>query len=134
MNWDYKYFKPEELLSPDGLVLLQRGVLPISEDAIIKLEAIREFYDTPFYVNHGFLHLRGFRSPREAFKLYGTHKFTFHSWCAFDVTQDKMPIDEFYESLKYNHKLFGIGGLGYYPHSNFVHIDFRAGDLVKWQK
>lgn len=134
MNWDYKYFKPEELLSPDGLRLLQRGVLPISEEAIYRLIDIREFYNTPFYVNHGFLFLRGFRSPREAFKLYGTHKFTFHSWCAFDVTQDKYPIEEFYNSLIENKELFGIGGLGFYPHSNFVHIDFRDGSFATWQK
>ena len=133
-NWDYKYFRPSELLSPDGIALLERGILPISSAAIHKLIRIREFFNTPFYVNHGWLTLRGWRSPAENYSIHKDYRFSFHTWCAFDVTQDELPQEEFYQALKDKKNLFGVGGLGLYKASNFVHIDFRDSSFATWQK
>ena len=128
-----KYFTPDELLSPDGLKLFNRGIMPLSEAAIHLLEKIREHYNTAFYVNHGWLKLRGFRSPAENFSIYGKHKYTFHYWCAFDVTQDKLTAEEFYWDLRRKKERFHIGGLGLYKSSNFIHIDFRDGHFATWE-
>ena len=132
MKWRFKYFEPHELLSPDGMALYARGVLPIDANAILKLEKIRGDFNTPFFVNHGWLQLRGFRSPRENFSIYKDNRYSFHFWCAFDVTQDKFSPKDFFDLLRNKKEEYGIGGLGLYESSNFVHIDFRKGNFATW--
>lgn len=141
MKWRYsKYFAPKELLSPDGLELFARGIFPLCENKMEQFIAVRQYFGTEFFVNHGWLTKRGWRSPEENRKIYeakgdpNPNKYSFHFWCAFDVTQDKMSAREFFEELKKHRRLFGIGGLGLYEASNFVHIDFADTGFRQWQK
>jgi hypothetical protein len=63
--WRWKYFRPQEVLSPKGLELHSKGFCMIQPQALDQLEAIRKHFDTPFYVNRHKLKLRGYRSPKE---------------------------------------------------------------------
>lgn len=117
-------FKPEEVLSPDGLGLVRKGDFPISLAAMDKLQAFRTHLGKPFKINQpGLLH-RGFRSLRENFAI---NKWTYSYHCAgiaFDVTVPGLSMQELHDEAK----KFGFTGLGLY--STWVHMDVRP-DIVR---
>lgn len=125
---ELKYFKKEELLSPEGLILLRdRGIQAQSTGSLLFLDRFREAIGKPISVNYpGKIELRGFRTPRENFAIYGTHRYTYHFWCAFDCTPSNMDLWEFFKAA------VDYGWSGAYIHTerNFVHLDRRPGP--KW--
>jgi len=124
---DLKYFNKHEWLSPDGLVLVNRGIIPHDPRFLLMFDDFREYIDVPIQINNGKHRLRGFRSPAEQYRLYNnTHRFTYHFWCAADSTPKGMDLWEyFYAAVK-----FGFRGAYIDPAANFVHLDYRPGP--KW--
>lgn len=130
-------FKIEEILSPDQLSLFNRkGVFPYSFRALDKLQAFRRFVDKPFLINHMGLQRRGSRSMREVFSINSDTRgkdraweYSFHLWCAFDISVDGLSPMELFE------KAIGFGqwgGVGLY--NSFVHCDDRDhfGPVAHW--
>lgn len=114
-------FKPEEVLSPDGLKLVHNhGVFPLQFSALDKLQSFREQIDRPFTINTEQHKRRGWRSIKENYDI-NRYDFSFHvAGCAFDISVDGMGVDEFKEeALK-----FGYTGIGLYQ--TFVHLDLRS--------
>lgn len=121
MEWDLQFFEPKEVLSPDGLALLDRGILPISFQALRQLERFRALVGRPLRCNHGNQRLRGFRSMRECAKLYGEDRlFSFHLWCAFDLSSDYIAPDVLFKKAVRSGLFGGIGSYGW-----GVHVDCR---------
>lgn len=125
LGWQSRYFKPEELLSPDGLELAKRGVIPIHAPTVTFLDGFREYVDIPLYVNHDGLRLRGFRSPEEHLSLVakGTtkNKFSFHcQGVAFDLSSKAIKPKE----LGLLAKTYGWRGVIVY--GNWIHVDMRS--------
>lgn len=127
MEWQFKHFKPEELLSPDGLKQLAQNIMPLRSEAVQDLEVFRVFINRPILVNHGHLGLRGYRSPKENDSIYGDNRPSFHiAGCAFDISCPGMDTEELYKWAN----SFGWKGIGKY--STFVHVDMRSGDQARW--
>ena len=120
---DLRNFDKPEVLSPAGLDLLERGIIPQSPEAVLKLDVFRDFIGLPLFCNIGIHVLRGFRHPEEQAKIYKYHKYTFHFWCAFDISSPKLDAEDlFNEAVK-----FGWKGVYLDVDRNFVHVDYRGG-------
>ena len=113
-------FKPEEVLSPDGLLMVQNHqVFPVQFSAMDRLQSFREHLDKPFTINVGVFQRRGWRSVKENFDV-NRYDFSFHvAGCAFDLSVDGMSIDQLAEEAE----RFGYTGIGKYY--TWVHIDTR---------
>lgn len=123
----FRYFKPEEILSPDGLQQYDKGNFLIQGFALKSLNVIRENIEEPIYINHAGLKYRGYRSPDENAILEGSADFSRHvQGIAFDCTI----TSEAWERLALAAILAGAKGIGYYPEKNFMHIDFRTSEQV----
>lgn len=139
----WPHFKPEEILSDDQLTLLTlHGVMPYSFRALDKLEQFRNQIvnttksDAVFIVNYGESKRRGARSLWDAYEVNRQQKgeskkwaYTFHLWCAFDLTVPEMTTKELFD-LALKSKLWG--GIGLY--NTWVHVDDRDhfGDVTTW--
>lgn len=129
VDWKKRWpnFRPEEVLSMDGLTFLEYGYLPIQMSLLDKLEKLREVIGKPIIVNSGVNTHRGYRSISENSKLEGAAT---HSWhckgCAADVSIAGMTPFEVGEVAT---KL-GFTGVGIYD--TFTHIDIRLGEYVTW--
>jgi uncharacterized protein YcbK (DUF882 family) len=137
-------FTKEELLSPGGLLLLSKGVLPLRVESVDKLQAFRETVNRPLFVNMPFHHYRGFRTPEENRRIYqkfrivsdkdkdfdsSDNRFSYHlQGCAFDITCPEMEIGELYLAAKE----FGWRGIGIYK--TFIHVDDRPGVYTEWRQ
>ena len=113
----YPSFAPEELLSPDGLILFESGTLPMQVVFLNMLQGLRNIVGRPFLINHGEHKRRGFRSKRENDAVGG--KFAHPLGIAADVTVKGLSPKEFGEVAKD----FGFSGIGVY--NTFTHIDIR---------
>jgi hypothetical protein len=124
----WPYFKPKEVLSPDGLELLYNNAfIPFDGEFLDEVHGFRDYLrfkynqDIKLLANHGDLYFRGYRSLAENKKVEGA-KYSQHLWGrALDLTPINLPLDIFFTEAKH----YGFGGVGYYPDSNFVHIDYR---------
>lgn len=122
-------FRPEEVLSPQALVIWkQSGNLLINPHAMDMLEEWRSKVGR-ILVNNDRLTLRGYRSPEENLSVGGA-KFSRHvQGIAFDTTPLDMDLHQY-------HRLaleFGWGGVGLYR--TFVHLDTRPilrGRIFSW--
>jgi hypothetical protein len=136
-NWRWQYFKPEEVLSPDGLAMLNRNNLKLQADAMNKLVRFREKLGLPISVNHSSLHYRGYRSEKENKKVGGVIDSPHSQGIAFDQTCYDMSLAQFamamimytWSEIRTNagspdHK--GFRAIGIYPSKNFCHGDFRS--------
>lgn len=122
MKWRWKYFTPEEVLSPDGLDQLARGNFLIQPSALDYLEALRANVGVPFLINHGNLKYRGYRSSSENSKIGGAEFSRHVQGIAFDVTPAQGSLTGLFKAaLRFN----VFGGIGLYLSNNFVHIDTR---------
>lgn len=133
-GWKWENFKPFEVLSPDGLAQLERGVLLMQTNFLDKLELFRTFLGFPLLINHGTLKYRGYRSPKENYEIVKGEQFSFHmQGVAADLSCNKCDIAHLHEmALK-----FGWHGVGYYPNNGFIHVDLRprlSNAVVRWQK
>lgn len=118
------YFEPEELLSPDGMVLFNQGHMVMNWEFIRMFVAFRMLMDTPFSVNYAGLTKRGWRSPKESVKLGGRPYHPMGVAC--DTTAKGMDS----LGLAAAAQEFGFPGVGIYD--TFVHIDNRprVGDRM----
>jgi hypothetical protein len=121
-------FKVEEVLSPTQLQLFERkGVFPYSFRALDKLQEFRTFVGLPFLINHGSLERRGARSMKDVFEINSQTRgreraweWSFHLWCAFDISVEGMsPMDLYEKAIDFGK----WGGIGIY--NTFVHVDDR---------
>lgn len=121
-GWRWDYFKPEEVLSPDGLRLLGEGTMLISPVLLDTLTGFRDHVGHPLLVNHGLLKLRGYRSPGENYKV-GGKPFSFHmQGLAVDVSCEALEMPAFLELAE---SFPDWTGIGYYPKLRFIHLDIR---------
>lgn len=139
-EWSERWpdFKPEELMSPVQLELLfTKRVMPYAFRALDKLQEFRVFLDKPLIINRGHHRKRGARSINEVVSLIPDFSsnptaYSFHLWCAFDISCPELPVKELYQELKDWGK---FKGLGYYPEKGFVHVDDRDSffdELTTW--
>lgn len=131
-------FKPDEVLSPDQRKLLQeKKVLALSEHALDTLQEFRHYLGEPIKINHAGLTKRGARSLKEVYEVNRETRgkergweWSFHLWCAFDISCDEIPPDELYTQAFQFGKW---GGIGLY--NTFVHVDTRCkitGQITTW--
>ena len=135
MSWRWRYFTPEEVLSPEGLEQYSRGILLISPALLDGLEALRSKLKKPVRVNHQGLKYRGYRSPHENYSIVGGEKYSYHmQGLAADISCYLLTMDDLVAVIR------GMGvfrGIGIYPKQNFVHVDMRhslTGQEVIWTK
>jgi len=134
MKWRWDLFKPEEVLSPEGLAQLSRGVMLVQPALLDMLTSFRAKLDKPILVNHGSLKYRGYRSPHENYKIVRGETYSFHiQGLAADCTVPGLNPGELYQTAWE----FGWHGIGCYPNDGFCHLDVRPlldGKPVTWTK
>ena len=135
LMWKWKYFSPSEVLSPEGLAELSRGILLFSPTLLDALEALREEIGKPIFINHSGLKYRGYRSPRENYEIVKGEKYSYHMMgLAADISCYDLKFEEFYA------KVIGMRvfkGIGLYPKNRFIHADIRhslTDSIVSWVK
>jgi hypothetical protein len=123
VEWQSRWpdFKPEEVLSAEGLYALNEGALLINVEALDKLQSFRVHLGQQIIVNFGPNRLRGYRSPTENTSIRGARYSMHVQGVAFDITVPGMAI----ESLAEQAEAFGWHGIGIYPSRKFVHVDRR---------
>jgi uncharacterized protein YcbK (DUF882 family) len=93
--WDFdrwKYFKPEEVLSPAAVAMLDRNIMLLDVHSLDYLCELREKIGFPILVNYGAMKLRGYRSPSENDAIKGA-PFSFHiQGKAFDITCRELSV------------------------------------------
>jgi hypothetical protein len=119
-------FTPEEVLSPDGLILVDRkGEFPLQGHALDKLQAFRLHLGRPLIVNSPTAKRRGWRSVAENRAIQGSlgnkaDTFSYHvAGVAFDISVPGISTRIVFDEAK----KFGFTGVGLY--STWVHIDTR---------
>lgn len=136
------YFSGGELLSPDGLLGLERGVVLMDEGLLRLLGDFREWLGSGLLVNHGGLKYRGFRSWGEHCGVYrrlGREpvRYSQHLYGrAVDVSGVGIGVEELLGAVlewngKYPDRRFS--GIGVY--SSFVHLDVgmsTSGEVRRW--
>jgi uncharacterized protein YcbK (DUF882 family) len=127
IEWRWRHFLPHEVLSPDGLLLFEQGVLAINPILLDRAEALRSLIKKPLLINHRGLKLRGYRSPRENDSIPTAAKNSYHKkGLALDISCYSLEFDEFLGIIS-DSKLFSW--IKPYPEHNFIHCDLRALDL-----
>ena len=106
-DWPSKYFSPEELACRGT------GKIKIDEEALGKLENLRELLGKPMIINSAY------RSPEHNRKVGGAKSSNHMQGVAFDVRMDNHD-PEYFEKCA---RKCGFTGFGYYPASGFMHID-----------
>lgn len=105
--WRWPNFSPRELACKGT------GALLINEDALDKLQALRERLGRPMLITSAY------RSP-EHNKRVGGAKNSYHmQGMAFDVRMENQDPHEFEAAAR----AVGFTGFGYYQRSGFMHID-----------
>lgn len=131
--WRWPSFKPEEVLSPQGLsAYLNQGILLFSPIMLTALSQFRAAINQPILINHGNLRLRGFRSCEENASVSGG-KLSMHlQGIAADCTIKGVSPENLAKAAEAS-GLFS--GIGLYPEKGFVHLDIRLttdGIIRKW--
>lgn len=97
------------------------------------LQNIRDYLKEPIIITSGF------RSQKTNIKVGGVSNSYHLLGMAADIYSPNIPIKEFNEEIENFIKDSGfpgfIGGKGYYPNRNFVHIDTRYnefGEIIRW--
>lgn len=132
-NWKWKYFTPDEVLSPESYDLFKlKGLLLIQPRLLDKLTELREKINKPLLINHSGLHYRGFRTFEENQKIKNSGHYSQHCYgLACDVTVKDLTVKELAEVAE----SIGFTGIGIYPISHFVHMDLRTNlnnKVTKW--
>lgn len=143
INWvdRWPHFSVEEILSAEQLTLyMTRGVFPYSFRALDKLEQFRVDLGEPLIINGSHGGRRGARSIADVIAVnkevrgVSPHAYSFHLWCAFDVSSPKLSPREIQQfALKWKSKYGGWGGIGLYD--TWVHLDDRdsiSGAVALW--
>ena len=137
MKWRWKYFSPEEVLSPSGLQKYRnRNTIKLQGYALDNLESLREYVSNPILCNHAGLGLRGYRSTKENKDAGGIIDSQHVQGIAFDLScysignQNFLSLIISHAKREINHNIGnmhkGVRGLGIYVHKNFFHVDYRT--------
>lgn len=108
-EWRWKNFSPAEMACKGT------GRLKLDEDAMDKLQALRDLMGVPFSVTSAY------RSPEHNKKVGGAPKSKHMEGIAFDISMKNMYPSQFIAAAK----KVGFTSFGTYPKSNFIHIDTR---------
>ncbi len=141
MDWKHgEFFRPEEVLSPNGLAMFRKGNLLLQNFAMENLTAFRRELNTPFSINHAGLQYRGYRSSIENAKVGGAQYGRHEQGIAFDITMYDLSLcEQMMQTIMFTAKQIalhknspepgkhsGVRALGVYPSKNFCHNDYRA--------
>lgn len=120
-------FKPEEVLSPDGLAQLAKGNMMFSPDVLDLAQAFRVYINMALFCNHAGLSNRGYRSPEENARIKGSGKFSRHvQGIALDLSCYGMALDKLFNAAKsFQWRGRGWTAIGIYTRKNFIHVDER---------
>lgn len=122
MEWRWHNFKPEEVLSPVGMVQLAQGNLLIQPSALDLLQEFRNKVGVGLLCNHAGLKYRGYRSPYENRTIGGAKLSRHVQGIAFDLTPEQGSLIALYEAAC---EFSGFGAAFIYPNKHFVHVDCR---------
>lgn len=112
--WRWKDFSPQEIAChADGSLLL-------NEEAMDRLQKLRDDIAKPMRI------LSGYRSPEYNKSIGGVLKSKHMKGEAFDISMVGHNPSVFFDAAKNA----GFLGFGFYPESNFMHIDL--GPLRHW--
>jgi len=121
VTWHWPDFTPAEVLSPNGLQMLEKqNTLLFSPLMLTCLQQFRQQLQQPILINHAGLKLRGYRSCAEN---AGTGKpFSMHLLgIAADCSVAGLSTAELAEKAKKSGLFTGIG-----IYKTFVHLDIRC--------
>jgi len=132
-GWAWDHFKPEEVLSPQGLkILYSQGTCLINYQLLNRLEAFRLKLGKPILVNFAGLQYRGYRDCQENKKVGGAELSMHLSGLAVDVTVQGMTASQVAEVAELSELFTGIGVS---DKKNFCHLDIRQNIekvITKW--
>jgi zinc D-Ala-D-Ala carboxypeptidase len=106
-GWRWSSFSPRELACKGT------GQLTINEDALDKLQALRDRLGKPLVLTSAY------RSPEHNRRVGGAKNSLHMQGVAFDVRMDNHDPFEFEAAAR----AVGFTGFGFYPKSGFMHID-----------
>lgn len=120
VDWHWPDFTPAEVLSPDGMRMLEtQDTLLYSPLMLTCLQQFRFKIQQPILINHAGLKLRGFRSCKENATV--GKEFSMHILgIAADCSVKGMTPSELAEKAKKSGLFTGIG-----VYQTFVHLDIR---------
>jgi zinc D-Ala-D-Ala carboxypeptidase len=113
-GWRWASFSPRELACKGT------GKLLVNEDALDKLQALRDRLRKPLILTSAY------RSPEHNRRVGGAKASKHLQGIAFDVRMDNHDPHEFEAAAR----AAGFTGFGYYPKSGFMHID--TGPARTW--
>jgi zinc D-Ala-D-Ala carboxypeptidase len=114
--WRWPSFSPREIACKGT------GKLLINEDALDKLQALRDRLGKPLILTSAY------RSPEHNRNVGGATRSKHMEGIAFDVRMENHNPQEFEAAAR----AVGFKGFGYYPRSGFMHID--TGPARSWGK
>jgi zinc D-Ala-D-Ala carboxypeptidase len=115
-GWRWPSFSPREIASKG------EGELLIDEDALDKLQALRNLLGKPLVLTSAY------RSPAHNKRVGGAKNSRHMQGDAFDVRMENHDPHEFEAAAR----AIGFTGFGYYQKSGFMHID--TGPARSWGK
>lgn len=115
-DWRWKDFKPKELACRGD------NKLAVDEDAMDKLQALRDLLGKPIILNSAY------RSPAYNRRIGGASKSMHIEARAYDCAMGNHDPARFEAAARQ----VGFTGFGFYPNHNFIHID--TGRPREWGK
>lgn len=109
--WPWKNFSPKEIASKG------EGELVVNERALDALQRLREDLGKPLIINSAY------RSKAHNKKVGGSSTSVHLSGGAFDISMQNHDPHVFEQAAR----RAGFHRFGFYPKSNFIHIDIEAG-------
>jgi zinc D-Ala-D-Ala carboxypeptidase len=108
--WRWKSFSPQEIACKGT------GSIAINEDALDKLQALRDKLGRPLILTSAY------RSPEHNKRVGGAKNSQHMLGIAFDVRMENQDPQKFEAAAR----AVGFTGFGYYPKQGFMHIDTGA--------
>jgi hypothetical protein len=115
-SWRWPSFSPQEMASRGD------GRLAVDEDAMDKLQALRDRLGRPLIVNSAY------RSPSHNKKVGGATNSLHLQARAFDISMSNHDPAIFEAAAR----AVGFTGFGFYKNSGFIHVD--TGPAREWNK
>ncbi|WP_127143319.1 YcbK family protein [Pelagibacterium montanilacus] len=115
-TWRWPSFSPEEIACRGT------GAILVHEEALDRLQALREKIGKPMIVNSAY------RSPEHNRKVGGAPRSKHPEGHAYDISMANHDPVQFEKEAN----ALGFLGIGHYPNSNFMHIDL--GPVRRWNE